>query len=182
MNSTTRRVAAVAVALLVVTVTGTSAAVAALQARATGSGTVSTGTWSVVPTVASAAPYPTGRLSLSFARNGKASPVPAYFWLVGTGTFPVAAISSTITTSPAATAKIELCSTTWNEATGTCTGTITILDTTATGATTSATAFAVGERRRVKASITQAVSGTTTMTVDVAVARTAVRAGTSTSS
>ena len=182
MNVATKRVAAVAVALFVVTVAGTTSAIAMLQARATGTGTVSTGTWSVVPTVASAAPYPTGALSLSFARKGNQAPAPAYFWLVGTGTFPVTAISTTVTTSPAVTARVEVCSGSWNETTGVCTGTVTVLDTTTAGASTTATTFAVGERRRAKASITQGLTGTTTMSVGVAVPRTAVRAGTETSS
>ena len=181
---TTKRVAVITAALFVVPVLTAHAAEAlgALRAQGTGTVTASSGSWGAVATTASAAPYGTGSLVLTYAKNGTKAPAPQYAWLVNTGTFAITTISTTVTSTVAG--KLETCSTTWNESTGACTGgTITILDTNATGATSRAVSLAAGARTRVKASLTAGLStATATLTVSVAVARTGTRAGTTTTS
>jgi hypothetical protein len=178
----TRRVAVVTAALLVLTVSGVGAANALSSARSSNPGALaaSTGTWGALPTTASGAPYTPGALTLTFLRNGNKAPAPQYFWLVSTGTLPLTAVTTTLTSTVAG--KAETCSTGWVEATGTCAGTVATLDTTTAGGTSTPLSLAAGSRIRVKASLTVGLSGPTTMTVSLAVPRTGTRSGTTTTS
>lgn len=177
----TKRVAVIATALFVAPVLTAHAAEALSRAQAQRSVSASSATWGAVATTASAAPYGSGSLALTFARNGTKAPPPQYAWLVNTGTLALSSVSTTVTSTVAG--KLETCSTTWVEATGACSGTVTVLDTTTTGATSRALALAAGTRTRVKASLTASVpTATATLTVSLSVARTGTRAGTTTTS
>lgn len=172
---------AVAVTLLVLPAVATTAAFAMSRATSSGTVTASTATWGAVATTASAAPYSSSALVLTYAKNGTKAPAAQYFWLVNTGTLALSSVTGTVTSSVAG--KAETCSGTWNETTGVCVGTVGTLDTTTAGGTVAAVSLAPGARTRVKASLTAALPpATATMTVSLAVPRTAARPKATTSS
>ena len=178
----TGRVAVVTATLLTLGVTGVGAASAIGNGKARNTVPVaaSTGSWGALPTTAGSPPYTPGALTLTYLRNANKAPAPQYFWLVSTGTLPLTAVTTTLTS--VVSGKAELCSTGWVEATGTCAGTVTTLDTTSSGGTSSALSLAAGGRVRVKASLTVGLSGTTTLTVSLSVPRTGTRTRTTTTS
>jgi len=145
-------------------------------------------TWAVVPTSASAAPYGTGALTLSFPKAGNAISPPQYFNLANSGNLTATGATYTVSGLDATQATVETCTGgAWNETTGACSGTTVTLVTTTAG-TTSGTATsttvpaATGAllRTRVRPLATSK-NATLTYTVSVAVARAQVRPPTSTS-
>lgn len=164
---------------------------AATPARATPASAqqVGSGTWAVVPTTASIAPYGTGTLALNFPKVANTTAPPRYFNLANSGNLTVAGATYTVSGLDTTQVTVETClGGTWNEAVGTCTGTIVTLVTTVAGTTTgtsvSTTApAAVGTllRTRVRP-LAISKNATDTYTVSVAVARSQVRTPTTTNS
>lgn len=183
--------AATLMAVLGVVVLGGSipADAATLASAAAAAQPVGSGTWSVVPTTASTAPFGTGALSLNFPKVANAIAPPQYFNLANSGTLTATGAAYTITGLDTTQVTVETCiGGTWNETTGTCSGTIVTLVTTVTGSTSgtasSSTVPATAGsllRSRVKP-LAISKNATDTYTVSVAVARSQVRTSTSTSS
>jgi hypothetical protein len=137
---------------------------------------VTSGSWAAVATTATAPPYGTGPLALTFS---SLLAEPQYFNLVNTGTLPLAAVTfEAITTRGSAV--IEACSSTWNELLGTCpTGAI-IVATSGSGPTPYTVPLSAGSSVRLRASVTS--SRNFTMTIGVNVTRAQARAAAITSS
>ena len=147
------------------------------------------GTWAVVPTTSSTAPYGTGTLALNFPKVANAIAPSQYFNLANSGSLTVVGASYTVTGLDTTQVTIETCvSGTWNETNGTCTGSIVTLVTTAAGTTsgtaTSTTApFAPGTVLRARLRpLAISKNATDTYTISVGVARPQVRTPTMTSS
>jgi hypothetical protein len=182
----TGRAIAVAVALL--GVLGVSTARLAIASGTAGnasmSQTVTSGTWKALPTTLGSPPYLTQSLILTFLLG--ASPPPQYFWVVNTGSLTLTGATYTLSISgtPGASASIAACvGGTWNESTGTCSGSITTLVSTAAGSAGSTVVpVAAGSSVRLRASVTSALTVADIVTVGVSVSRSQVRAATSTSS
>ena len=190
-RTTTIRTATSVAVLVVAALSGTSpswAGAAAIGASATQG--VGSGVWSIVPTTASSAPYGTGALTLNFPKVPNAIAPPQYFNVVNTGSFSASGATYTVSGLDTTQVTVEACSSpgTWNETTGACSTTIITLVTTASG-TTSGTAVsttvptAVGalQRTRVKP-LAVSKNATDAYTVGVLVARSQIRAGTTTNS
>ena len=165
-----------------------TSATAAEQALARHSAAVVTtsATWAALPTQASTAPYVPAALSLTFA-VAVTTPPPQYFWVVNTGTVSLSTASYTVTETGAVglTATVEACvGGSWNETNDTCSGTITTVATSSGGATSSS---AVPAAPSAQVRLRARVSGPPTVTAavvttSVAVARSNVRAATTTNS
>lgn len=190
-----RAAAAIAAAVLLVC-TSTPARAATTANAASASQAASSGTWGAVATLSTTAPYGSGSLTLSFANiGGVGNPAftPQYFTVGNTGTLPLIAASYGGSTSaqPNMQFIIESCSTTWNEATGACTGgtTATVL-TTPTGTSTIPSTLGPapatsgpGIRLRASVAFNGSVPKTpaSTLTISITVDRTQVRSATTTS-
>jgi hypothetical protein len=176
----TARSALVPLAVLVVLLGHPATAAAATAAAATSAAqSAGSGTWAIVATKLTSAPYVNAALTLTYA---KSSVTPQYLWSVNTGTLPLLGSTYTLTTTSAAI-KVEGCSTTWNESTGACTsGTITSIVTTLTSPISTLLAVAVpqavGSRDRLKVTPTVSPTVATTVTLGVTVSRAQVRAAT----
>jgi hypothetical protein len=166
-------VAAAAVILTVLPVAGARTALALLTGRGTGTVTASTGTWAAVATTTGSPPY--GPVTLTFT---KAHNSPQYLWIANTGDFDLTGITTELVLSAPGTASLAICSTAWNESTGKCSGTTTVLNDGTPGGTTAALALAVGQQVRVKATAKPAKVSSFTVTVNVSVPRTLARPAT----
>lgn len=162
-----RRAAAAAVALLVVPLSwlGGTAAVADLRATASGTGSSDSASWAVVATTASAAPYGSGPLTLSFRKAAKAAP-PQYVNLVNTGTVALRQAQYSLTPTPLQDVVLEGCTGTWDERRDTCSGTIVLLTTAAASTTSSFVPGAPGSSRRVRVRLTSSTPPDTTVVLD----------------
>lgn len=187
-----RAAAAIAAAVLLVC-TSTPAEAASTANTASASQTVGSGTWGAVATLRSAAPYGTGTLTLSFTNQGSSdnpSFKPQYFTVVNTGTLPMTKASYSGTTSAPSSVQflVDSCSGTWNEATGACQGgTPARVLAPQSGSfpysVTSTTVPASAKtsiRLRATVVVNDNISTTPTLTVNVAVDRTQIRAATTT--
>ena len=162
--------AAVATALLLCTSLAAADAASSAQAKTTTTAAVTSGSWAAVATTATAPPYSTGPLALTFS---SLLAEPQYFNLVNTGTLPLAAVTFEATTTRGS-AVIEACNSTWNELLGTCpTGAITVA-TSGTGPTPYTVPLSVGSSVRLRASVSNGRN--LTMTIGVNVARAQARA------
>jgi hypothetical protein len=124
-----------------VSLTTIAPATAAEQAvaRKTAAVTTTSAIWAALPTQAGSAPYTPTALALTFA-VAATTPPPQYFWVVNTGTVSLTKANYTVTETGALglTATVQACvGGSWNESTGTCSGTVTTVATSGGGATSS---------------------------------------------
>jgi hypothetical protein len=176
--------------------TSTPAEAATTAKASSVSSAVSSGTWGAVATL-SPAPYGPGPLTLPFTNNGNpAQPsfVPQYFTVGNTGTLDITAANYTATATAPTSVRfiIESCSTGWDENNNVCQGGTPSQVLAAQGGSpavtvTSATVPAVlstSIRLRARIATTGNVpnNSTSTLTIDVTVARDQVRAATKTGS
>ena len=190
VHSRSSRAGAAAAVTALLLCTSLGAADAASSARATATRAVTSGGWGAVATTSSTAPFATGTLSLPLlntaGNNGNPVYSPRFFTIGNTGTLSITGAVYTATASPAgATFKVEACSVTWNEAAGTCAGTLsTVLDTPATKLVSSIVPTAPGSGIRLRASVSGSIpkNTTPTLTFDVEVARNQTRTATVTGS
>lgn len=148
-------------------------AAASSKAAAKGTQGITSGTFAVVPTQLAtplAAP-----LVLTYA--AVLTPPAQYFDAVNTGSITLvgATYSATVVGGNLATPslKLESCSATWNETTGSCSGSVTQIGTwtgtTGTPVTSNVVPAAAGARTRIKASISASLSLLTTATISISV-------------
>lgn len=190
VHLTSSRTAAAAAVTGLLLCTSLAAADAAGTAQASSpSRTVSSANWGAVATTRTAAPYGTGSLPLRFSNTGKDAALvdESKFFTVGnTGTLAIAGATYTATASPGTLVlRIEACSGTWNEAAGSCTGSVsTVLQTPASEMASSTVPTGAGTATRLRAGITGLVPAHTapTLTIGVHVSRDQVRAASITGS
>jgi hypothetical protein len=159
--------------------------------RKTAAQSSTSGSWGVVPTVGSTAPASPSALTLTFQQaSNKNNPSPAqYFNVVNNGTLALLTATYSLSQSDTTQYSVRDCTGTWTTSTGACSGTITTLVSTSAG-TTAGSGAAVsavpatpgGLRQLQLLPTTGSVNMSGTCTVSVAVARTGVRAATTTSS
>lgn len=175
--------AALGASVQAATVTPATAAEVAL-ARHSAAVTTRSATWAALSTQLASAPYVPSALALTFA-VAVTTPPPQYFWVVNTGTVSLTRAGYTVTEtgSPGLTATVQACvGGTWNETTDACSATITTVATSGAGLTSS-TAVPAAPSARVR--LRAIVSGPPTIsagvvTTSITVARTDVRAATTT--
>ena len=178
VHSPSSRAGAAAAVTALLLCTSLAAADAASSAQTTSTtAAVTSGSWGAIATTATAAPYGTGPLTLTF--SGLLS-APQYFNLVNTGTLPLTAVTVEATTTRGG-AVIEACSTTWNELLGTCSSVLPVtVATSGAGPTAYTVLLPAGSSIRLRASVTN--SRNFAMTIGVKVSRAQVRAATTTGS
>ena len=140
---------------------------AGLVGTGTGSVTTTTGTWSAVATTQASPPWPTGPLTVSARRNA-----PAYFSVVNTGTLPLVSAHYAVTSTPATTVDLEVCSAGWDVQRGRCQGQVTVLP---AGTSTSVVPAGPGQLLSVRASVRTTTA--TSVRVEVVLPRSSVRPG-----
>jgi len=145
---------------------------------------VTSASWGVVPTTGASAPATPGALTLSFPKPAGNGTAPAqYFNAINNRSLTVSSATYTLAQSDTTIVAVEACSGTWNEASGSCTGTITALVMTTTGTTAGSASSTIvpaapGTVLRLRCRPTQAgKTGVDTYTIGVRIARSAVRAG-----
>jgi hypothetical protein len=175
--------AALGASVQIATVTPATASEVAL-ARHSAAVSTTSAKWAALSTQAASAPYVPAALALTFA-VALTTPPPQYFWVVNTGTVSLTRASYTVTETgaPGLSATVEACvGGTWNESTNACSGTVTTVATSGAGATSStAVPTASSARIRLRAVLSGAPTiSAAVVTTSIAVARTDVRAATTT--
>lgn len=157
-------------------------AAASATARSVAQPATSAG-WGIVPTTSATAPATPGPLTLTFPKApGSGVAPPQYFNAINNRSLAVANATYTLAQSDTTMVAVDACSGTWNETTGACSGTISTLVTTVTGAITGSAASPVvpaapGAVLRLKCRPTQPSNNAVdTYTIGVQVPRSAVRA------
>lgn len=182
--TTASRSAAAAVGLAVAVLSAASPTwAAATAAGQSGVQSAASASWGVVPTSGSTAPATPGALTLTFPKaGGNAVAPPQYFNVVNNRTLTVSSATYVLAQSDTTMVAVEACSTAWNEATGLCPGTTTVLVMTTTGTTSGSASSTVvpaapGAVLRLRCRPTQpSKNGVDTYTIGVQVARSGVRA------
>lgn len=175
--------AALGASVQAATVTPATAAEVALARHSAAVGTTSA-TWAALSTQLASEPYVPSALVLTFA-VAVTTPRPQYFWVVNTGTVSLTRAGYTVTEtgSLGVTATVQACvGGTWDETTDACSGSITTVATSVAGPTSSTV---VPAAPAAKVRLRAIVSGPPTIsaaivTTSIAVARTDVRAATTT--